>query len=128
MSTCTSSLALPDPTLKTREQGTSASTTCALCNYCSSPIRLQNSHLLAHVTDVISQPLRSFGPTQRSPTLVGTYALLPLGAHARWLQYLVCVCACVRACVCVFSLFWHFAQSGVQTAVSATSARYGHEI
>ena len=31
-------------------------------------------------------------------------------------------------CVCVFSLFWHLAQSGVQTAVSATSARYGHEI
>ena len=30
--------------------------------------------------------------------------------------------------VCVFSLFWHLAQSGVQTAVSATSARYGHEI
>ena len=28
----------------------------------------------------------------------------------------------------VFSLFWHLAQSGVQTAVSATSARYGHEI
>ena len=30
--------------------------------------------------------------------------------------------------VCVFSLFWHLAQSGVQTAVSATSARCGHEI
>ena len=30
--------------------------------------------------------------------------------------------------VCLFSLFWHLAQSGVQTAVSATSARYGHEI
>ena len=30
--------------------------------------------------------------------------------------------------VCVFFLFWHLAQSGVQTAVSATSARYGHEI
>ena len=29
---------------------------------------------------------------------------------------------------CVFSLFWHLAQSGVQTAASATSARYGHEI
>ena len=44
-------------------------------------------------------------------------------------------CACARVtvlglsvCVCVFSLFWHLAQSGVQTAVSATSARYGHEI
>ena len=41
--------------------------------------------------------------------------------------------ACVRVTVlvlsvCVFSLFWHLAQSGVQTAVSATSARYGHEI
>ena len=35
---------------------------------------------------------------------------------------------CVSLCVCVFSLFWHLAQSGVQTAVSATSARYGHEI
>ena len=36
------------------------------------------------------------------------------------------VCLCV--CVCVFSLFWHLTQSGVQTAVSATSARYEHEI
>ena len=41
--------------------------------------------------------------------------------------------ACARVTVlvlsvCVFSLFWHLAQSGVQTAVSATSARYGHEI
>ena len=34
----------------------------------------------------------------------------------------------LSVCVCVFSLFWHLAQSGVQTAVSATSARYGHEI
>ena len=48
--------------------------------------------------------------------------LLTLGAHARGLQYLFCLC------VCVFSLFWHLAQSGVQTAVSATSTRYGHEI
>ena len=48
--------------------------------------------------------------------------LLTLGAHARGLQYLSCLS------VCVFSLFWHLAQSGVQTAVSATSARYGHEI
>ena len=53
-------------------------------------------------------------------------ALLTLGAHARGLQYLSCLSVCV--CVCVFSLFWHLAQSGVQTAVSATSARYGHEI
>ena len=30
--------------------------------------------------------------------------------------------------VCVFSLFWHLAQSDVQTAISATSTRYGHEI
>ena len=44
----------------------------------------------------------------------------PRRAHARGLQYLFCVC--------VFSLFWHFAQSGVQTALSATSVRYGHEI
>ena len=41
--------------------------------------------------------------------------------------------ACARVTVlvlsvCVFSLFWHLAQSGVQTAVSATSVRYGHEI
>ena len=50
--------------------------------------------------------------------------LLTLGAHARGLQYLFCLCVCV----CVFSLFWHLTQSGVQTAVSATSARYGHEI
>ena len=48
--------------------------------------------------------------------------LLTLGTHARGLQYLVCLS------VCVFSLFWHLVQSGVQTAVSATSARYGHEI
>ena len=34
----------------------------------------------------------------------------------------------LSVCVCVFSLFWQLAQSGVQTAVSATSARYGHEI
>ena len=34
----------------------------------------------------------------------------------------------LSVCLCVFSLFWHLAQSGVQTAVSATSARYGHEI
>ena len=41
-------------------------------------------------------------------------------------------CACARGTVLglsvVFSLSWHLAQSGVQTAVSATSARYGHEI
>ena len=41
--------------------------------------------------------------------------------------------ACARVAVlvlsvCVFSLFWHLAQSGVQTALSATSVRYGHEI
>ena len=41
--------------------------------------------------------------------------------------------ACARVTVlalsvCLFSLFWHLAQSGVQTAVSATSAQYGHEI
>ena len=34
----------------------------------------------------------------------------------------------LSVCPCVFYLFWHLAQSGVQTAVSATSARYGHEI
>ena len=48
--------------------------------------------------------------------------LLTLGEHSRGLQYSFCLS------VCVFSLFWHLAQSGVQTAVSATSARYGHEI
>ena len=55
-----------------------------------------------------------------------TVPLLTLGAHARGLQYSFCLCVCLS--VCVFSLFWHLAQSGVQTAVSATSARYGHEI
>ena len=54
--------------------------------------------------------------------------LLTLGAHARGLQYLSCLSVCLSVCLCVFSLFWHLAQSGVQTAVSATSARYGHEI
>ena len=54
------------------------------------------------------------------------FTWLTLCAHARGLQYLSCLSVCV--CVCVFSLFWHLAQSGVQTAVSATSARYGHEI
>ena len=34
----------------------------------------------------------------------------------------------VCLCMCVFSLFWHLEQSGVQTVVSATSARYGHKI
>ena len=63
--------------------------------------------------------------------------LLTLCAHSRGLQYLLTLGAhapegystCpVCLSVCVFSLFWHLAQSGVQTAVSATSARYGHEI
>ena len=49
---------------------------------------------------------------------------LTLGAHAPE-GYSTCP---VCLSVCVFSLFWHLAQSGVQTAVSATSARYGHEI
>ena len=38
------------------------------------------------------------------------------------------VCACVCVCARGFSLFWHLAQSRVQTAVSATSTRNGHEI
>ena len=61
--------------------------------------------------------------------LAGQFSLCiinPRRACARGLQYLSCLSVCV--CVCVFSLFWHLAQSGVQTAVSATSARYGHEI
>ena len=45
-------------------------------------------------------------------------------AHARGLQNLVCL----SVCVCVFSVFWHLAQSGIQTAVSATTVRYGYEI
>ena len=48
----------------------------------------------------------------------------PRRACARVTVLVLSVCLCV----CVFSLFWHLAQSGVQTAVSATSARYGHEI
>ena len=48
----------------------------------------------------------------------------PRRACARVTVLVLSVCLSV----CVFSLFWHLAQSGVQTAVSATSARYGHEI
>ena len=48
----------------------------------------------------------------------------PRRASARVTILVLSVCLSV----CVFSLFWHLAQSGVQTAVSATSARYGHEI
>ena len=48
----------------------------------------------------------------------------PRHARARVTVLVLSVCLSV----CVFSLFWHLAQSGVQTAVSATSARYGHEI
>ena len=48
----------------------------------------------------------------------------PRHACARVTVLVLSVCLSV----CVFSLFWHLAQSGVQTAVSATSARYGHEI
>ena len=57
---------------------------------------------------------------------VGSFVINPRRACARGLQYLSCLCVCVS--VCVFSLFWHLAQSGVQTAVSATLARYGHEM
>ena len=57
--------------------------------------------------------------------LAGYGASLTLGAHRE--GYSTCP-VCLSVCVCVFSLFWHLAQSGVQTAVSATSARYGHEI
>ena len=48
----------------------------------------------------------------------------PRRACARVTVLVLSVCLSL----CVFSLFWHLAQSGVQTAVSATSARYGHEI
>ena len=34
----------------------------------------------------------------------------------------------MRQRVTVLSVLWHLAQSGVETAVAATSARYGHEI
>ena len=59
----------------------------------------------------------------------GPTVYLTLGAHAPegYSTWSVCLSVCVCVCVC-FSLFWHLAQSGVQTAVSATSARYGHEI
>ena len=60
-------------------------------------------------------------PTRKLASLA-IIIINPRRACARGLQYLSCLC------VCVFSLFWHLAQSGVQTAVSATSARYGHEI
>ena len=56
--------------------------------------------------------------------------LLTLGAHARGLQYSFCLCVCLSVCLSVC-----FPYSGtsrnlayIQTAVSATSARYGHEI
>ena len=53
-----------------------------------------------------------------------TVLVNPRRAHTHGYSTFLSVCLCV----CVFSLFWHLAQSGVQTAVSATSARYGHEI
>ena len=73
-----------------------------------------------HITYPYSSCICSF--SQQHP--IPTFCSLTLGAHAPegYSTWSVCVC------VCVFSLFWHLAQSGVQTAVSATSARYGHEI
>ena len=53
-----------------------------------------------------------------------TLFINPRRALARVTVLVLSVCLSA----CVFSLFWHLAQSGVQTAVSATSARYGHEI
>ena len=53
-----------------------------------------------------------------------TVLVNPRRACARVTVLVLSVCLSV----CVFSLFWHLAQSGVQTAVSVTSARYGHEI
>ena len=47
-----------------------------------------------------------------------TVLVNPRRACARVTVLVLSVCLSV----CVFSLFWHLAQSGVQTAVSATSA------
>ena len=57
-----------------------------------------------------------------------TVLVNPRRACARVTVLVLSVCLSVCVSVCVFSLFSHLAQSGVQTAVSATSARYGHEI
>ena len=56
--------------------------------------------------------------------------LLTLGAHARGLQYsfFLSVCLCVCLCVCFPYSGTSRNQAYIQTAVSATSARYGHEI
>ena len=68
-------------------------------------------------------PIQGLG-VQGQPVVIWCSVFNPRRACARVTVLVLSVCLCV----CVFSLFWHLAQSGVQTAVSATSARYGHEI
>ena len=75
--------------------------------------------IAANLLNNIINPLRACA---RVTVLVN-----PRRACAR-VTVLVSAAVCVCVCVCVFSLFWHLVQSGVQTAVSATSTRYGHEI
>ena len=48
-------------------------------------------------------------------------ALLTLGAHARGLQQLSCVCVCVS--VCLLPLICHLTRLGVKPAISVATAR-----
>ena len=67
-------------------------------------------------------PSMHVGPPSSASFAFGTMHDSTLARRMHTFPCSVCVS------VCVFSLFSHLAQSGVQTAVSATSARYGHEI
>ena len=80
------------------------------------PMKLQNKTTNVHV-NATAYPVRR-------TKFTATAIINPRRACARVTVLVLSVCLSV----CVFSLFWHLAQSGVQTAVSATSARYGHEI
>ena len=91
---------------------------CSICSQLNNKLRVVVTDIRLHHTFsiIIINPRRACA---RVTVLVN-----PRRACARVTVLVLCVCLCV----CVFSLFWHLAQSGVQKAVSATSARYGHEI